>query len=163
MKTYQSRSCWYFRSEKYAQWKTPLPPAAPIKACITTEEEADIRQTKPKAKKKTLPHLAEHITRKNIRKIASGLLIVLHNLRDTITKGDLIKHFGEDNLTIHFYSISSFFFFQDSENKFDPLFKMLHIFLHTYKIISICNCCPSVYVRPFHQHEDLHMIRTFTG
>lgn len=57
MKTYQSRSCWYFRSEKYAQWKTPLPPAAPIKACITTEEEADIRQTKPKAKKKPSPTL----------------------------------------------------------------------------------------------------------
>lgn len=106
MKTYQSRSCWYFRSQKYAQ----LPPAAPIKACITTEEEADIRQTQAKAKK-TLPHLADHITRKNIRKIASGLLIVLHNLRDTITKGDLIKHFGEDNLTINFYSISCFFFF----------------------------------------------------
>lgn len=112
---------------------------------------------------KTLPHLADHITRKNICKIASGLLIVLHNLRDTITKGDLIKHFGEDNLTINFYSISCFFFFQDSENKLDPLFKMLDIFLHIYKIISICNFCPSVYVRPFHQHEDLHMIRTFTG
>lgn len=68
--------------------KTPLPPAAPIKACITTEEEADIRQTKAK---KPLLHLADHIVHKNVHKPPSRCLIVLHSLRETITKVKIIS------------------------------------------------------------------------